>query len=769
MASVSVPNLTDAKQADTAQQSLRSSTGDPSSRDIGEMRRFSAVLAQLKHYNIASFVSSVRQNNGTLENESSSPSTVAPVISCKILPKPLHGSYHLAYRILFEDGVEWILKIPANGHHRCFDRLAAEALTSEALTMRMIKQTTTIPVPAVHHFDASTDNKIGCPYILMDFLKGRPLWQGWLDEEASASTVEQFRARSLQTIAAAMVQLSQFTLDRGGSLRFDSDGRPVDVAGAKVPDWAAELDALQGLTTIGEDCPYCEKGPIANPASSFLFMLDHRGFRETDGAYDRGIHEVLRLFTEWTLEKAENADKNGPQFVLAHPDFALQNFLVEEDGTLCGIIDWDGVAAVPLSVGCLKYPDWLISDWSPRYDYNPKDTGQQRNSPEALATYRIMYAQFVEVFSSIACGSGKAGKSKADTTRRSLIAGSLDFAATDLKLADAAVDIIFKKLEALTAQDDDSDVSDTDSGSSVGIDTDDVEKEGSTDETALMETQGKILGDEEKIDFERLCSKCTAELGPDHPPPDIYGEQTDGIYVPAVDTRPSEGPKPHQERDEMFFSGSIGSEEASANKEAVASRRAQVAKWALNLGEKGCRGASRVFHEEDIPEPKPTRKARAAQWALGLGGTCCKRACKAFHKKEEAIGVEPKDLAESMPAEIKPQSASRVYKSAIYLSNRYETLLREIVDRLHRYSVPEANAKGTKTKPVHEFLMWLNALVTKMIRQPMKSDVHGTQAPTAAEVRSSAKTVLIDTEQYQRCNASNENPCTYISKYMFLI
>lgn len=706
MASISVPTIADAKQKDTAQLSLRSSTGGPSSRETEELRRFSAILARLRHDKIISLVQNIRQGNETRDNESSLPSAVAPVIGCKVVPKPLYGSYHLAYRILFEDGVEWILKIPANGHQRCFDRLAAEALTSEALTMRMIKQTTTIPVPTVHHFNASVDNEIGCPYILMDFLKGKPLWQGWLDEEGSPSTIEQFRARSLQTIAAAMVQLSQFTLDRGGSLRFDSDGRPVDVAGAKVPDWAAELDAIQGLTTLGEDCPYCEKGPIADPASSLLFMLDHRGFREKDGAYDRGIHEVLRLFTEWTLEKAENKYKKGPEFVLAHPDFALQNFLVEEDGTLCGIIDWDGVAAVPLSVGCLKYPDWLISDWNPWYDYHPKNTGQQGNSPEKLATYRIMYAQFVEVFSSIACGSGKAGKLKADTTRMSLVAGSIDFAATDLKLTNKAVNIIFEKLEALNTEDDASDVSNYDSGSSVGTDTDDVEEEDSAEDTTPIKTEDKTLGDVEKSNFECLRSKCVAELGPDQPPPDNIGEETNGMRFPAADTSSSDGPKSDQERDRMFFASGNGSETAPGNKKAIAFRKALVAKWALNLGEKGCRGVSKVFHKEEAPEQKSTRKARVAKWALGLGGDCCKRASKAFHKKEEASDLQPKDLGEAMPGRLESQPAS-------------------------------------------------------MIRGPM---TNSTQTPTAAGVPLLANFVPINTEHCQSRNPGEENPCTYISK-----
>ena len=740
MAYKSLPHLDDTRhQANIVQQSLQSSTGNTSPMEDPAMHRFAAVLAQLKHGNIASLVSSIRQGDKGLGNEHSSSSTMTSMIGCKVLSKPLYGSYHLAYRVLFEDGVDWILKIPENGHHTCFDRLAVEALTSEALTMRMIKKTTTIPVPAVHHFDASSDNEIGCPYILMDFLKGKPVWQGWFDGQASISKLEQFRARSLQTIAAAMVQLSQFTLDRGGSLRFDSDGRPVDVAGAKVPDWVAEQDAMRGLRTLSEGCPYCEKGPVVDAASSLLFMLNRRGSRETDQAYDRGVHEALRLFTDWTLEKVEGINNNGPQFVLAHPDFALQNFLVEDDGTLCGVIDWDGVAAVPLSVGCLKYPDWLMNDWHPWYDYNPEELVQHENSPEELAAYRNMYAQFVEVLSSITCGSSKSGKSNANLTRMSLVAGSLGLAANDLKLTDDTVDIIFGKLEALTTENDDSDVSDSDSDSSVETTTKYKEEEDGASEIAPMESENSFPGVEGKSDPERLCSECIAKRAPDQPSTDNVDEESTGMLL-------------------------IRTEAATGNKEGVGSRKAKVAIWALDLGEKGCRGISKVFHKGKVPKSQPIRKPRVVKWALGLGEEGCKRASKAFHMKEPAANLQPKNFPEAVPAQTKSWPASKLSKVAIGLCDRSETLVRKITARLHRHSMPRVgpSPKGTKMQQFQIFLKQFIGLLKMMIWEPMWNDADDTQTPRGAEITFtenpsakgplSTKIVLVDTEHCRRCN-----------------
>ena len=470
------------------------------------MSQFDAVCAQIKYDNIAPFVSYLRQQNEIIKSKSSFSAYVPPLVRCQLRPKPSSGSYNLAYLVAFDDRVNWILKVPRNGHRSCFDHLAAESLTSEALTMNMIKRETTIPIPTIHAFDATAKNPIGCPFILMDFLKGKPVWKGWFDKEASNSKREQFRVRCLQTIAVAMVQLCQFSTDRSGSLQFNSEGVPVDIAGAKVPDWMAKQDVWEGIKTIDGIRSHCEKGPFADPTSSFLFMLNRRGVRETDSPFTRGIHQAIRLFTQWIRERNEASQDPEPQFGLVHPDFGLQNFLVEDDGTLCGIIDWDGVATVPFSVGCLKYPDWLVQDWCPGYDDYPQNRGELQMSPEELATYRNIYAQFVEVFSSIACGSSQAGKQDANTTRMSLVAGSLDFGAHDPKLTDDTAEIIFEKLANLVASDDDDDVADTCSSFSIGTNTDEPGGENSNEDTAQTESGSS------KIDSEDVWATIAAEV-----------------------------------------------------------------------------------------------------------------------------------------------------------------------------------------------------------------------------------------------------------------
>ena len=230
-----------------------------------------------------------------------------------------------------------------------------------------------------------------------------------------------------------MVQLNVFTLHSGGALRFDLDGKPVDVAGAKVLDANGFYDAVDAGFHPEYDF-WCENGSTTDPSSYFLFTLNRREYKEGDNAYSQGLNKCNRLFANWALEQSDSMTHEG-RFVLAHPDSNLQNMLVHEDGTLSGILDWDGVATVPLSVGCLSYPKWLIRDWEPNtynWDVDPgkpkSHPGRPENSPSELACYRAMYAQFIEMLLPTDPSNDHTRKVEATITRMSLVTKTLEVA-----------------------------------------------------------------------------------------------------------------------------------------------------------------------------------------------------------------------------------------------------------------------------------------------------------------------------------------------------
>jgi len=424
-----------------------------------DMSRFGEVSRQLKLDKVKSFATATRyKNEKALENSSAQGDTtiITPVI-CEIMGKPLCGSYNIVFCLEFEDGVEWVLKIRANGYDGRFDTLASTALISEVRTMQIIKDETTIPVPAIHTFNnnitSTKGSPIGVPYILMDHMAGTQLHYLWWDRTFTSTRREQIRARALQTISAAMVQLNSFKLTHSGSLKFDHKGKYAGTGAAKVPN--------PFRTNLNDE--FCKQEPTDDPASFMLTMLDRRPPIYDHDVRMKGLHESRRLFTQWALE--ENTIEEEEQFVLAHMDFDLQNVLVKDDGTLCGIRDWDGVSAVPQSVGCLSYPKWLLHDWDPHYYNYNTETGQiidssryADSSPQELSTYRALYAQFIEMELSMQAAS-RTSKRSADVTRMSMIMASLQLADSDPDRAFGIVQTIFKHIAELIIDDDDDEAS----------------------------------------------------------------------------------------------------------------------------------------------------------------------------------------------------------------------------------------------------------------------------------------------------------------------
>ena len=271
---------------------------------------------------------------------------------CNLLPTYLYGSFHIPFQLQFTDGVRWVLKVPATGYKGRFDDISARALLCEAQTMRLLKSKTTIPVPKVYAFNESVDHPLGCAFILMDYIDAIPAYEIWFDTSLSQSALEQVRGRILRDLASAMSQLSMFTYEQGGSPTFDERGDTVGIKAARAIDLQAELDRQR--EGQGDDCTnFCEVGPFSDPKAYFLHMYNrHRTPGDSSG---KGRDKLLRLLIDWM-------DFGDGEFTLRHPDFNAQNILVSRDGELCGLIDWDGIAAVPRSVGYECYPSWLTRD-----------------------------------------------------------------------------------------------------------------------------------------------------------------------------------------------------------------------------------------------------------------------------------------------------------------------------------------------------------------------------------------------------------------------
>ena len=355
-----------------------------SAEDDENAELFSAVLSTLDREELPPLASAILQRlQPPYQTTNAKPS----------VGKPLYGSYHVLFLLTFAMGLCWIAKIPVNGTASKWDELSASALTSEANTMRLLKRETTIPLPDVLDFSSTTQNTLRCPYIIMTFISGIPLYDIWFGHRlngVSPDTTHLRRIRSLKSIASAMVQLDRFSFRTGGRLVFGSDGNPSDIKSTRRVDHKAMLDRWFIHKDPDDDPIYIECAASGDTKAYYTLMLD---IHPEQNPVPEGLAMLLRQLISWISEPS----RMDP-FVLAHPDFEIQNFIVSEEGELRGIIDWDGVAAVPRTLGNERYPGWLTRDWDPAmYGYKEsmehgvEPEGVWEDSPECLAYYRNIY------------------------------------------------------------------------------------------------------------------------------------------------------------------------------------------------------------------------------------------------------------------------------------------------------------------------------------------------------------------------------------------
>jgi aminoglycoside phosphotransferase (APT) family kinase protein len=263
---------------------------------------------------------------------------------------------------------EYIVRIPGHGARASWTEQDAYNLEREVDTMKYTRYHTDVPVSEIYGHNSLCDNHLGMPYIMMACIGGKDAYSVWFDQPYDPQTawknadepseeMELKRIKFLRSLARIMSSLQRLQFDRiGYPLRGDDDD-PSNTTRAAHP--------------VGHSYHFLSSAdphkPTERPAFATTQQYIAHGMSttfESDtqlSAYTRKIMEIV--FSQPVF----NPSNSHETFTLHHNDLDLQNILVDHDGNITGIIDWDGAYAAPRCIGASAVPKFLRNDWYPAY------------------------------------------------------------------------------------------------------------------------------------------------------------------------------------------------------------------------------------------------------------------------------------------------------------------------------------------------------------------------------------------------------------------
>lgn len=220
---------------------------------------------------------------------------------------------------------------------------------SEVATTEFVRQKTSFPVPKIIAFDSDDENELGFEWILMEMMPGATLRKRWrkmswdAKEDIVKNLVENHarlfddRFKKIGSIFKSQGETSSstFILDRIVSLIFF---------------WGIHLehDVARGPFTSSHDWLKARlQFVIVDQQRILSTTCDEDEIEDAQVALDlaKNLLEILPTVFLPGVSASEPT-------MLFHEDLSMQNIMVDENGRLTAVIDWECVSAVPLWRAC---------------------------------------------------------------------------------------------------------------------------------------------------------------------------------------------------------------------------------------------------------------------------------------------------------------------------------------------------------------------------------------------------------------------------------
>lgn len=267
----------------------------------------------------------------------------------------------------------YVVHVPGHATTEHWTAHDAYMMKREVQIIEYIRQNTSAPVPQVCAYSTDFNNTLGHPFIMMTRLPGKSAYSIWFDEqydEADPETnfrfgdlpspaVEKKRINFLRSLAKIMAEINTLFFDKIGMPIVPMDGSAAPTVGPLYQwDHTGSDDSTERpVFTSTQD--YVRARPNSLQISDTIVA----GSKTQN--YVLGARKLLDMIF---AQPVFNPSLPGLEtFTLHHSDLDLQNILVDSDGNVTGIIDWDRCFAVLCCIGAASAPLFLQKDWMPAY------------------------------------------------------------------------------------------------------------------------------------------------------------------------------------------------------------------------------------------------------------------------------------------------------------------------------------------------------------------------------------------------------------------
>ncbi|KPM36578.1 hypothetical protein AK830_g9978 [Neonectria ditissima] len=248
------------------------------------------------------------------------------------------GSYNICYFVEFEDGEQWVVRIPLKP---CLAFGAQNKLENEIAVMQLVHEKTTIPLPTILASKLGDGPGPLSSFLILEYVDGQKLSSFQLQ-----SITNDQRQQLYNSLADIYMQLRR--------LEFPSIGCITGEGKLKKPATIdLNMQELEGLGPSRIQDLYYTHGPLtsANKYTTMQLNIVYNAFLQSrNSVFDLEVgKEALyhqHLFRRFAERWVDCSLDSGP-FVLVHGDLEPFNILVNEDMEIISVLDWEWSRVVP--------------------------------------------------------------------------------------------------------------------------------------------------------------------------------------------------------------------------------------------------------------------------------------------------------------------------------------------------------------------------------------------------------------------------------------